>query len=160
MALLDRTYQASDLAGAARREFLDRAKDGFARLRDTDGTPLVMVPETSLESLQALARWLMSYLALETALTRARADRQPTDFGDIAWAITLDEGDLVEMRDEFRSALSVATSRRDPRPVDDVMRDWRYTAIDLADPISGPILRGQYTDQDFVEAAEPGTAAG
>lgn len=156
MALLSRTYQASDLAGSARREFIDRAKNGTAHLRDTDGVPLVMLPEGDLAALQDIARWLMAYLALETALTRDRTQRRPSDFGDIAWAVALDEADLAEMRDEFRAALSIATSQKDPRPVETVMRDWRYTAIDLADAVSGPILRGEYDDEDFVEAVPPG----
>lgn len=158
MALLDRTYQASDLAGTGRREFLDRARNGAAHLRDTDGTPLVMLPEGDLAALQSLARWIMTYLAVETALGRDRSDRQPTDFGDAAWAFTLDDDDLAEMLAEFRSALSIATSQRDPRPVDILMRDWRYTAIELADPVSGPILRGDSSDDDFVEAAPPAAA--
>lgn len=156
MAVPDRTYQASDLAGTGRREFLDRAKGGAAYLRDTDGTPLVMLPEGNLAALQSLTRWIMTYLAVETALGRSRDDRRPTDFGDVAWASTLDEGDLAEMLADFRSALSIATSQLDPRPVEILMRDWRYTAVDLANPFSGPILRGEHADDDFVEAAPPG----
>lgn len=84
-----------------------------------------------------------------------REDRQPTDFGNLAWASTLDESDLSELRDDLRAALAVAASQRDTAPVDTLLRDWRYTALDLADHRSGPILRGQNNDDDFVEAPRP-----
>jgi hypothetical protein len=155
VAVMDRTYQASDLAGTGRREFLDRAKTGEAHLRDTDGTPLVMVPAADLDGLRGITAWVISYLGLETALQRPRDQRQPSDFGQVAWAATLDEDDLTEMRDDLGSALVVAASQRDPRPVETLMRDWRYTAISLADPVSGPILRGGFNPDDFVEVARP-----
>lgn len=155
MAIPDRVFQVSDLAGSKRREFVDLAKRGNARLRDTDGTPLVMLSEAGLAQLEGLSEALVGYLSLETALDRKRQDRQPTDFGNLAWASTLDEGDLVELRDDLRAALAIAASQRDTTGIDTLLRDWRFTALDLADPRSGPILRGDYTDEDFVEAPQP-----
>lgn len=155
MVVVDRVFQVSDLAGSKRREFVDLAKRGNARLRDIDGTPLVMLREAGLVQLEELSEALVGYLSLETALDRRREDRQPTDYGNLAWASTLDESDLVELRDDLRAALAIAASQRDTAPVDNLLRDWRYTALDLADPRSGPILRGDYTDDDFVEAPRP-----
>lgn len=155
MAVVDRVFQVSDLAGSKRREFVDLAKRGNARLRDIDGTPLVMLREAGLVQLEELSEALVGYLSLETALDRQREDRQPTDFGNLAWASTLDESDLRELRDDLRAVLAIAASQRDTAPVDTLLRDWRYTALDLADPRSGPILRGDYTDDDFVEAPRP-----
>lgn len=155
MAVVDRVFQVSDLAGSKRREFVDLAKRGNARLRDIDGTPLVMLREAGLVQLEELSEALVGYLSLETALDRRREDRQPTDFGNLAWASTLDESDLSELRDDLRAALAVAASQRDTAPVDTLLRDWRYTALDLADHRSGPILRGEYNDDDFVEAPRP-----
>lgn len=155
MAVVDRVFQVSDLAGSKRRAFVDQAKGGNARLRDIDGTPLVMLREAGLTQLEGLSEALVGYLSLETALDRERKDRQPTDFGSLAWAATLDEKDLRELRDDLRGALAVAASQRDTTPVDTLLRDWRYTALDLADPRSGPILRGVHTDHDFVEAPRP-----
>jgi hypothetical protein len=155
VAVDDRVFQVSDLAGSKRREFVDLAKRGNARLRDIDGTPLVMLREAGLVQLEELSEALVGYLSLETALDRKRDDRQPTDYGNLAWASTLDERDLVELRDDLRAALAVAASQRDTAPVDNLLRDWRYTALDLADPRSGPILRDDYTDDDFVEAPRP-----
>lgn len=155
MAVVDRVFQVSDLAGSKRREFVDLAKRGNARLRDIDGTPLVMLREAGLVQLEELSEALVGYLSLETVLDRRREDRQPTDFGNLAWASTLDESDLSELRDDLRAALAVAASQRDTAPVDTLLRDWRYTALDLADHRSGPILRGEYNDDDFVEAPRP-----
>ena len=159
MAMVDRVFQVSDLAGSRRREFVELAKRGNARLRDTDGTPLVMLREAGLVQLEELSEALVGYLSLETVLDRRREDRQPTDFGNLAWASTLDESDLRELRDDLRAALAVAASQRDTAPVDSLLRDWRYTALDLADPRSGPILRGQYNDADFVQAPRPALPA-
>ena len=154
MAVVDPVFQVSDLAGSKRREFVDLAKRGNARLRDIDGTPLVMLREAGLVQLEELSEALVGYLSLETALARRPEDRQPTDFGNLAWASTLDESALSELRDGLRGALAVAASQRDTAPVDTLLRDWRYTALDLADPRSGPILRGENNADDFVDAPQ------
>ena len=44
-------FQASDLAGAKRREFLGAAREGGALLRDTDGFALTMVPRSTAQAL-------------------------------------------------------------------------------------------------------------
>jgi hypothetical protein len=49
-------FQASDLAGAKRREFLGAAREGGALLRDTDGFALTMVPLSQLEAITEVAR--------------------------------------------------------------------------------------------------------
>ena len=108
---------------------------------------------------EELSEALVGYLSLETALDRRREDRQPTDFGNLAWASTLDESDLRELRDDLRAALAVAASQQDTAPVDTLLRDWRYTAHDLADHRSGPILSGESPDDDFVQAPRPALPA-
>jgi hypothetical protein len=110
MTLLERTYQASDLAGTGRREFLDEAKAGSARLRDTDGTSLIMLPEGELSFLSMMRGLIADYLALETALGRAREDRAVTDFGGLAWAEVLDDDDLHELRREYSQELARAAA--------------------------------------------------
>lgn len=160
VSLLEHTYQASDLAGVTRREFLDRARAGGARLRDTDGTPLVMLPEQDLSHIRVLAAWMRTYLALETAMGRTHQQRAPSDFGDVAWAIALDEEDLCEFRAELRDALVLASSRKDVASLLALVRDWQFTADALTDPVGGPILRGGYGDEDFVDAPEPQLAIG
>jgi hypothetical protein len=48
-------FQASDLAGAKRREFLGAAREGGALLRDTDGFALTMIPLAQLEAITEVA---------------------------------------------------------------------------------------------------------
>lgn len=155
MALLERTYQASDLAGTGRREFLDEAKAGTARLRDTDGTSLVMLPEGELSFLSSMRRFITDYLALETALGRPREDRAPTDFGGLAWAEFLDDDDLHELRREYGQELARAASARNTEKLDGCLHAWQMTAATLSDPVSREILEGRAGDDDFIEVHRP-----
>ena len=155
MALLERTYQASDLAGTGRREFLDEAKAGSARLRDTDGTSLVMLPEGELSFLSMMRGLIADYLALETALGRAREDRAVTDFGGLAWAEVLDDDDLHELRREYSQELARAAAAQSADGLDRCLHAWRMTAATLSDPVSREILEGKAADEDFVEIERP-----
>ena len=44
MGTAETMFQASDLAGPRRREFIGAGRSGRALLRDTDGFALVMLP--------------------------------------------------------------------------------------------------------------------
>lgn len=156
MALLERTYQASDLAGTGRREFLDEAKAGTARLRDTDGTSLIMLPEGQLNFLTMIRVYIADYLALETTLNRARDDRAASDFGGLAWAIEFDDDDLSELRREYAQELSKAVAARDATSLERCLHAWHMTASTLSDPVSRDILEGRASDDaDFVDLARP-----
>jgi hypothetical protein len=155
----DRTYQATDLAGSNRRAFLDEAKRGIARLRDQDGMSLVMLTESTLSVLSELRTHLLAYLSLENATERSRAERRPTDFGEIAWADVLDEDDLAEFRDEYRDALSRAAASRDTDKLDEVLRAWRLTAellrrTDAVDRINADVGDGSYAEVPRPEGEE------
>ena len=86
----DTIFQSSDLAGSRRTEFLDAARSGLARLRDKDGTSLVMLPESKLRLLQTLAAWWESYTRL-AGLLRRSALPTPTELGGLAWLRVFDE---------------------------------------------------------------------
>ena len=60
-------FQASDLAGAKRREFLGAARKGGALLRDTDGFALTMVPLSQLEAITEVARTAVAALLAAAA---------------------------------------------------------------------------------------------
>ena len=137
------TYQASDLAGAKRREFLQAARAGAARLRDTDGTSLVMVPQAAFDTLGQLNRWASRYLQVEAALERRRAERRPADFGELAWLEVFDEDDLRTFRHEFHEALIRAVASETAEPVDTCVLDWRTTAKALSDEKRRHILTGK-----------------
>jgi len=66
-------FQASDLAGAKRREFLGAARKGGALLRDTDGFALTMVPLSQLEAVTEVARTAVAALLAAAALSRGPA---------------------------------------------------------------------------------------
>lgn len=74
------------------------------------------------------------------------SDRNPTVVRQAHWAADLDDDDLAEMLADLRTALPGSLERLDPGPVDALMRDWRQTAIALADPVGGPVLRGDLAD--------------
>lgn len=151
----DRTYQATDLANANRRTFLDEAKTGIARLRDQDGATLVMLPESVLGVLSDLRTYFLAYLSLENALTRPRKERRPTDFGEIAWADVLDDEDLSEFRTEFRDSLTRATAARDVAGLDELVRAWRLTADLLNDPDASRRINADVDDDSYVEVSRP-----
>lgn len=155
MPVVERTYQASDLAGAGRRAFLDEARAGRARLRDTDGVSLVMIRESDHTYLDTLRLLTADYLALTGALNRNRDDRQTTDFGGVAWADTLSEDDLNEFRREFGNELTRATASGSAETVVRCVHEWRMTAATLADPVSRDILEGRFDDDDFVDVERP-----
>ena len=149
------TYQASDLAGAKRREFLQAARAGAARLRDTDGTSLVMVPQAAFDTLSELKSCAGRYLQVEGALERRRADRRPSDFGELAWLEVFDDDDLQTFRQEFHEALVQAVASETTEPVDTCVLDWRTTAKALSEGKRRRILTGKPEAGDFEEVGAP-----
>lgn len=87
-------YLASDLS-RKRRAFIDDARQGLARLWDTDGTSLVMVPEERLAKLTDLVAWANRHLVLEAAVRKSPSERSVTDFGDLPWLRFLPDDDLA-----------------------------------------------------------------
>ncbi len=149
------TYQASDLAGAKRREFIDAAKSGGARLRDTDGASLVMVPLGTFEVLKELRSWAGRYLQVEGALERPRPERKAVDFGELAWLSAFDDEDQASFRRELHEALVQAVAAESLEPVNTCVRDWRTTARALSDDTRRKILTGRPDLTEFVEVSRP-----
>ncbi len=146
-------FQASDLAGAKRREFLGAARKGGALLRDTDGFALTMVPLSQLEAITEVARTAVAALLAVARLSRGRV--RPAELGQFAWlAVFDDDDDRAEFFDELRDALAVAEATRDAGPVETCLRDWRTTARALADPLAREILTGP-GDEDYAEVTRP-----
>jgi hypothetical protein len=116
-------YTASDL-DRKRREVTDAARRGLARIRDTDGMGLVLLPA-------------------------------PHDFGDLTWLRHLDDDDLTTFIAELRAAVSVAYHDDDLTELEQLARDWRATADELADPARRHALLGGFAAGDFAEAERP-----
>lgn len=149
-----RIYQATDLAGSGRRSFLEEAKGGVARLRDPDGASLVMLPESTLAALSELRGHFLAYLSLENALQRARHERRPTDFGELAWADCLDDEDLAEFRDEYRDALTRAATAQELVHLEETLEAWMLTAELLRDREAMSRINGRI-DEDVREVPRP-----
>ena len=146
-------FQATDLA-QRRTEFLAAARDGGARLRDKDGTSLVMLPESHVRLLEELSDWSTAYMRLESLVRRGS---QPTvsDLGDLAWLRVFDLDDLREFVAELHEVLVAARADDSTRAIDDMIRDWRVTAEQLSDPLRRSVLLEELSVDDLVEAAEP-----
>ncbi|MGC5660374.1 hypothetical protein ACN261_08210 [Micromonospora sp. WMMD723] len=147
-------FQASDLTNQRRVEFLDAARSGRARLRDKDGTSLVMLPESHLVWLETMARWSAVHLRLEELLRRGVMP-SITDLGDLAWLRAFDVDDLAEFVGELHEALVLANADQDPSGLDECVNAWRTTARQLEDPLRRRILLGDRSDADFEEAPRP-----
>ena len=145
-------FQASDLAGAKRREFLGAARKGGALLRDTDGFALTMVPLSQLEAVTEVARTAVAALLAAAALSRGQV--RPAELGQFAWLTVFDDDDRAEFFSELRDALAVAEATRDAAAVETCLREWRITARALSDPLAREILTGP-GDDDYGEVTRP-----
>lgn len=149
---VDTVFQASDLAGTRRREFLGAAREGRALLRDTDGFALTLIPLSYFEAITEIASTAVAALVAAAVLSRSQI--RPAELGRFAWLAAFDEDDRAEFFDELRDALAVAEATRDSRPVETCLRDWRTTARALSDPLAREILTGP-GDGDYVDIARP-----
>ena len=147
-------YTVSDLS-RKRREVADVARRGLARIRDTDGTGLVLIPAQRYEVLEAVSLWADRLGVVERAQAKNHTERTPVDFGDLTWLRHFDDDDLVEFVSELRQALSLAYHDNDLTPLVDAFTDWKVTADELADPARREVLLGSVDSADFVAVARP-----
>lgn len=148
-------FQGSDLTSQL-RELLDTARSGFAQIRDTDGTGLVLTTQGSFDLLRALRDHLKRFVALEAALARAPAKRQATDFGDLAWLTAFDADDQETFRRELIDALMMSIAQESIEPAERCLADWRRSARALSDPKSRRVhLAAGGSDSEFEEVERP-----
>ena len=152
--MVDVIYTASDL-DRRRREVIDTARRGLARIRDTDGTGLVLLPARHYDVLEAVSRWHDRLDVVERARAKPAPDRVAHDYGDLTWLRHLDEDDLATFIGEVRAAVLVAYHDDDLTELDQLVRDWRATADELADPARREVLLGGLDPHDYVDAARP-----
>jgi len=143
------TYQATDLTGTKRIEFIRDARAGRARLRDKDGVTLVMLPESELDVLEQFARWSQVHQRL-ASIVDSNSVVSISD-GDIAWLRVFEIDDLREFADELHGALILGLSDQDPTLIDDVVNAWKVTARQLEDPIRRSVLFGSFDAREYVE---------
>ena len=152
---MEHIYQASDLAGK-RRELMDAARSGFAQIRDTDGTGLVLLPQGRFDLLRALRDHFSRFISLEATFERPMADRRVTDFGEFAWLAAFDEDDQLAFRRELMETLVQCLAIDSVEPVEKCIRDWRTTARALSHEKARRVLTslGQ-GDASFEEVRRP-----
>ena len=146
-------FQVSDLANN-RTEFIDEARQGLARLRDKDGTSLVMMRESEFSRLQRMEELTGLLLMLEHI---NHLGRVPSlyELGEHSWLRVFGSEDLKEMSSELSLALIAARGDEDTRAADDCLRAWRLTARQLEDPLRRSALMSQLTSDDLVDAPRP-----
>lgn len=156
-----RIHQASEL-NARYRQILDEAKtSGIARLRDSDGTAIVIVPESEIAEFEStrgtydlITRVVRSFLVVETAVREGRCP-EGLELGDWPWLREFDLDDLTTFVVELRRAISEALSQLESTPIVGVLGGWRKTADALSDPLSRGTLLGRGTADEYVEARRP-----
>lgn len=126
----DVIYTASDL-DRKRRDVIGAARRGVARIRDTDGTGLVMLSAKHYEVLEAVSWWHDRLEMAERACKKPARDRVAQDFGDLTWLRHLDDDDLATFMVEVRRAVSVAYHDDDVTELNQIVREWRATADGL-----------------------------
>jgi adenine-specific DNA-methyltransferase len=130
-----RIYQASDLNQCG-RAILDAARVSVARVRDKDGTSLVMLSEEQLQVLSESADDLVqlgdavaSYVTLQRAV--AQLDSRPgslPEYGVFVWARALSAQQLAEFVGELGDALLLCGRERALAPLADTVTAWRAVA--------------------------------
>ena len=152
----DRIFQASDLRRD--RAFSDEARRGGARLRDTDGLALLMVPEIEYGELHAEAtaprefvRAAGAVLAINQALDGGRSVAEIVSAGPWPWLDAFELGDLRSFADDVTRALIRGFSLHDPGELRHEIEAWSESARALSDPIRLAALTEPADDSGFVE---------
>lgn len=119
------------------REILDLARaDGSARIRDTDGTTLILAPAANVEFHQGLARHLVDYSRFQAAYaahagTPATTWAAGTPYPFVA-ALNVDE--VTEFLRELIATLLSAAETQTLEAHEGNLAAWRSTAEIVADP--------------------------
>lgn len=143
------TYQATDLAGTKRIEFLKDARAGRARLRDRDGITLVMLPESDLDVLEQFAKWSQVHQRIASIVSSGK--RVSADDGDLAWLRVFEVDDLQEFADELHGALILGLADHDSGLIEELIGAWKTTSKQLEDPLRKSVLFSSFDATDYVE---------
>lgn len=149
------TYLPTDLQRRY-RAVLDEAKTGEARVRDLDGTNVLLLPEAAVEALRRVGSAAANLAAVERVL-EVRDDRAPSlaEYSDWTWLRVFDSDDLREFIRDIREAIIVAVREGSTELLDEQLRAWRTTAEQADDPVFRAILKTGASKDDFVEVSRP-----
>src|SRR5680860_526933 len=146
-------FSASDLS-RKRKEVLREARDGCARVRDTDGTSLVMLPESRLEFLERMQDLTGLHVVIDRLISRA-GPGSVRDLGSHAWIRVFDRDDLAAFANELGDAMQAARGDQSSEIADEVIEAWRVTARQLEDPLRREVLMNAAQGSDFEPAIRP-----
>lgn len=138
------------------RAILDEAKAGQARVRDLDGTSILLLPEADVEALRRVSAAAANLVAIERlveATATGRADL--AEYGEWSWLRVFDADDLREFIGEIREAIIVGAREGSTALLDEQLRAWHVTAQHADDPLFRDILRGGASEEEFVEVSRP-----
>ena len=137
-------YTASELK-ERRTEILEVARNGRAIVRAVDGTALVFTPLNTLERSESVAQWAV-------ALHGVARGRTP---GQLNWLRHLDNDDRAEFLDEAIDVLEDIAAGASLDSFEELLADWRTTALTLADSTRRQILLSDVGESDFVPVERP-----
>jgi hypothetical protein len=148
-------FQPSDL-NRSYRAILDLARKDRARVRDTDGLSILVIPEERVSALEEVNDATASFLVLEDVVGHSESHK-PTlnEFGPWPWLRFLDPDDLTEFVVELRGSLVLAVREQSSTPLRETLQAWRDTAEALSDPARRAILLGGSGGDDFIEVSRP-----
>ena len=158
-------FQSSDLNRRG-RDVLDAAREGIARIRDTDGASLVLTREESLDTMRRqldamrqLTEAMASFITLDRALDHEHREPKLSELGSWTWMRQLPAEDAAEFLRDVGDALYESCRTMSAAPLTAVIDDWKATAEALDDPLARETLLGASTPEDYVEAERPQTTA-
>lgn len=144
------------------RVVLDEArKEGVARIRDKDGTSLLILPEERLSHVERdleLAREVLAVFVVCRAISRAlQAEDLPLNTDIEGWGFLreFDASDLAELRDELSDTAFQAWLGRDLGGLRKAVRAWSTTAEVLRDDLARSTLLGTPELDAFVDVDRP-----
>ncbi len=158
-------FQSSDLNRRG-RAVLDAAREGIARIRDTDGASLVLTREESLEAMRhqldamrQLADAMASFITLDRALDHEHRQPLLSELGQWTWMRRLPTEDVGAFLRDIGDALYESCREMSAAPLATVVDDWKATAEALEDPLARETLLGTSAPGDYVEIKRPQTTA-
>lgn len=149
------TYLPTDLQRRY-RVVLDEARAGEARLRDSDGMTLLLLPEAQVQTLRRVSAAAANLAGVER-LVEGLPDRRPelAEYGEWSWLRVFDAEDLREFIRDVREAIIVGAREGSTVLLDEHLRAWRITAEQADDPLFRSILLSGAAEADFVEVSRP-----
>ena len=130
----DTAYRPSDLRERS-REILDLAKSGEARVRDSDGTTILMLPESDVLSLRRVSAAAANLAAIERIVDVMDGRRlDAAEFGEWGWLHVFDADDLREFVQDIREAI-IGARGDSGALLDEQLKAWRTTASQADDPV-------------------------